>query len=104
MPLDANQIRDRVAWIVGRLLGQAPSAGAVSEALVISEDGNFDSIKALELILHIEREFNIRIDDRDIRAENFRTLDRLVQFVEAKLVGHGELLMLMLAVSLSLIG
>jgi acyl carrier protein len=47
-------------------------------------DGIIDSLGITELITFLERMYGIRVDDDDIDAENFRTVDSIAAFVEQK--------------------
>lgn len=47
--------------------------------------GFIDSLFAMQLVLFIEREFQCRIENEDLDLDNFRTVDAMVQMVEAKL-------------------
>ncbi len=46
--------------------------------------GVIDSLGITELIVFLEREYGIKVDDDDIDAENFRSIDSIVAFVERK--------------------
>jgi acyl carrier protein len=47
-------------------------------------DGIIDSLGITELITFLEGKFAIKVDDDDIDAENFRSIDRIAAFVEKK--------------------
>ena len=51
----------------------------------LMESGALDSIGVFNLIVFLEREFNIKIGLEDLSAEYFGTLARLANFVEHKL-------------------
>src|SRR5208283_3008271 len=53
-----------------------------SDALL--ESGIVDSLGVLDLVHFIEREFSIAVADDDLVPENFRTIDRIVAFIESK--------------------
>jgi len=53
--------------------------------VLLGEDGLFDSVTALELVLAIEREFQIVIKDDDVTPENLGSIESLVQFIRARL-------------------
>lgn len=48
--------------------------------------GVIDSADFMELFALLEQEFGIAIDASDLALENFRTIDRITAFVEAKRV------------------
>jgi acyl carrier protein len=47
-------------------------------------DGIIDSLGITELITFLEGKYRIKVDDDDIDAENFRSVDSIVAFVEQK--------------------
>ena len=50
----------------------------------IFEAGYVDSTFAMELIIFIEKQFNIQIPDEDLDLENFSSIDRMVQYIDRK--------------------
>ncbi|WP_026475835.1 acyl carrier protein [Alkaliphilus transvaalensis] len=46
--------------------------------------GFVNSLFAMQLVMFIEKEFNIKIDNKDLNFENFRTIDSIVAFVDAR--------------------
>lgn len=48
--------------------------------------GVIDSLGITELIAFLERKYAVKVDDDDIDAENFRSIDSIVAFVERKRV------------------
>jgi len=46
--------------------------------------GVIDSLGITELIGFLEREYGIKVEDDDIDAENFRSIQSIVAFVERK--------------------
>lgn len=47
-------------------------------------DGIIDSLGITELIGFLEEKYAIKVDDDDIDAENFRSIDGIAAFVEKK--------------------
>jgi acyl carrier protein len=43
-----------------------------------------DSLGIAELITFLEKEYGIQVDDGDLDPENFRTVGKIVAFVESK--------------------
>ncbi len=58
-------------------------AESIRDHARFKEDLNCDSLDAVEIVLMVEDEFNIRISDADI--EKFRTVSDLAQFAEKAL-------------------
>jgi acyl carrier protein len=46
--------------------------------------GYLDSLAMMQLILFIEEHFDMKVGEEEVLPENFRTLDRIVRFVESK--------------------
>lgn len=47
-------------------------------------DGIIDSLGIVELITFLEDKYGIKVDDDDVDAENFRSVENIVKFVEMK--------------------
>ena len=47
--------------------------------------GFVDSLFAMELVLFIEQEFQVRIESEDLDLDNFRTVDAMVRMVDSKI-------------------
>lgn len=45
------------------------------------ETGAVDSLGFVEFLLHLEREFGIKVSLADLELDHFRTIQRIVQFV-----------------------
>jgi acyl carrier protein len=52
------------------------------EALISS--GLIDSFSLVDIALFVEREFGVRIDDAELSAENFDTLDELTTLIKQR--------------------
>lgn len=48
------------------------------------ELGIIDSVKMLDLISFIEKEFDIKVDDDDLFPENFDTINAIVTYIQSK--------------------
>jgi len=53
------------------------------------EYGIIDSTGVLELVLHLEETFNIKVEDNEILPENLDSLDGIDKFLQQKGVGNG---------------
>jgi len=51
---------------------------------LFGEGLGLDSIDALELVLEIERAFNVKIDDEQLGRRVLRNVDSIVGFIELK--------------------
>jgi acyl carrier protein len=52
---------------------------------LIFKDGYFDSMGFMRLITWIEKEFNIKTNDKDLTEENFESINAIASFVGRKL-------------------
>lgn len=78
---EGNSIEHRIlAWFVSRLSLEIPSP-----AIDLFETGAIDSLAFVELMLHLEHEFGIRISLEDVEIDHFRSVERIAAFV---LYGH----------------
>jgi acyl carrier protein len=48
-------------------------------------DGLMDSLMLIELLTHLEQEYQITIDFADLDVENFRSIRSITKFVNARL-------------------
>ena len=59
-----------------------PDAGAENDAPLFREGLGLDSIDALELVVAIEKIFNIIIEDEDVGKVAFASISALAKFVQ----------------------
>ena len=48
------------------------------------EQGIIDSTGVLELIMHLESEYGVKVDDTELLPENLDSIDNLVRFITFK--------------------
>ncbi len=46
--------------------------------------GMLDSLKFVDLLLHIEKKFDMRVDLGDLDLDNFRSIDKIAKFVTGR--------------------
>ena len=51
----------------------------------LSEVGIVDSTGVLEVIQFVEREFGVRVEDREVHPDNLDSIERITSFVARKL-------------------
>jgi acyl carrier protein len=79
---------DLVKVVVVQTLGVQDRAGMLDAATpLLGSMPELDSMAVMELLLELERRFDIVVDDEDITADTFETLGSLTAFVERKLPG-----------------
>jgi len=85
-----NEILLRVSAIVRQLFDADSDAAVSNELVLLGEEGVFDSVTALELVLALEQNFGIVIKDEDIRPENLKSIESIAAFVDAALSYHSH--------------
>lgn len=50
--------------------------------------GFINSLAALQLVQFLEKEFGVTVEDDDLDLDNFRTLNRMDEFLERKLTAR----------------
>jgi methoxymalonate biosynthesis acyl carrier protein len=50
----------------------------------IFESGIINSLFAMQLVLFLEKQFNIHVDGNDLKKDNFKNINVLVSYVEKK--------------------
>ncbi len=74
--------------IIERLQLEGMTPDQIDDAAPLFGDGlGLDSIDALELVIGIEKTFGVRIQDEDVGAKAFASVDSLVEFMRSKGVG-----------------
>ena len=77
---DVATVETRIA----RILSTALHLDIPSVELDLFETGALDSLAFVEFLLHLEREFGIRVSVEDLEIPHFRTIRRIAQFVIAR--------------------
>ncbi len=81
--LQSQDISTRVhQWIVGHF----PLAKEVeiSSADSLLESGIVDSLGTLEIVMFLEKEFGLVVEDEDMVADHFETIQSIANFVGSK--------------------
>lgn len=47
--------------------------------------GFVNSLFAMQLVMFLEKEFNLRVDNKDLDLKNFRSINSIAGFVECKM-------------------
>jgi acyl carrier protein len=74
--------------IIERLQLEGMSPDDIDDGAPLFGDGlGLDSIDALELVIGIEKTFGVRIQDEDVGAKAFASVNSLVDFLKEKRAG-----------------
>lgn len=69
-------------YIASSILKQPERKIGVSEALISS--GLIDSFSLVDLALFVEDTFGVHIDDTELNAQTFDTLDQLAKLIQSR--------------------
>jgi acyl carrier protein len=69
-------------FIATKILKQPNRKIAVGEPLISS--GLIDSFSLMDLALHVEDTFGVRLEDTELNAETFDTLSQLATLIESR--------------------
>ena len=73
-----------VADRLTRIFPEALHIDAPSIDADLFDSGVLDSLAFVELLLRLEQEFGVSVSVDDLELDNFRTIGRIAQFVEAR--------------------
>ena len=80
-----SDVEREIAGILTKDLVGIDAGAPLTGATPLIEGGlNLDSVNLLELLVRIEETFGITVEDEDIRAELFTTIESLADFVRQK--------------------
>lgn len=78
-----NEMKEQIAtYIAAEILKDAGHQIAFDEAIISS--GLIDSFSLVDLALFIEETFNVRIDDAELTADVFDSIDELARIIRAR--------------------
>ena len=78
-------MRDKIRSFVRSNLNIFNSDAKFNDEDNIFRKGFVDSLFAVKLVSYLETEFPIKIANQDLNISNFQSVDKMVEFVEAKL-------------------
>jgi len=61
----------------------------VNDATLLFDEGIFDSMGLLNLISFLEEDFSVKVDDSELDATNFGSINAIASFLERKLKKEG---------------
>ena len=74
---DCTEVRKEIA----RLFTEQLSIEVPTEDTDLLDGGILDSLKFVELLVQLEQRFGARVNLNEFEPENFRSIDRIAQFV-----------------------
>jgi len=82
--MKAHTIRERLTAVLESLSYGNKKNVAAESFILLGQEGIFDSVAALRLVLAIEKEFEIVVEDGDLKPDNFSSLERLEKYIQDK--------------------
>jgi acyl carrier protein len=79
--MKSDEVRLKVKLLLAKYLHESN----IEDSKDLFASGLVNSLFAMELILFIEKEFDIIITNEDLDFNNFKTIDAIVGFIESKL-------------------
>ncbi len=58
---------------------------ALSDDVLLIEDGYLTSLQTVELLMCLEKQFQVEVDPEEVNEDNFRSLKTIAGLVERKL-------------------
>ena len=80
--MDETIYRNLSQYIAIEILKQPKREIAADEALISS--GLIDSFSLVDLALYVEDNYSVHIDDTELNADTFNTLDQLVSLIQER--------------------
>jgi D-alanine--poly(phosphoribitol) ligase subunit 2 len=80
--VSTNDVIRRKVRELAKALGRDP--GGLTDDQILPETGLLDSAAILELILWVESEFHLDIDQDDLSLDNFGTIRRMSDYIDAR--------------------
>ncbi len=72
---------DDIKQKVRSFLSKNKSTEQIKDDDDLFEKGFVDSLFSLQLIMYLEKEFRLRIKNKDINEDNFRSIDKIAETV-----------------------
>jgi acyl carrier protein len=84
-----DEVADRIARLIAeKILGHQRATPVDRDTPLLSSGLTLDSIAVLELIVEVEREFDVTFRDEELTVDLFRTVGTLARTVNGKLTGR----------------
>ncbi|MBG9799406.1 phosphopantetheine-binding protein [Brevibacillus laterosporus] len=77
-------IKNDLAEIIKSHYGQEIDPNSIPDDLDIIKQYNLDSIVIMELLVQIEKRFDIQIADEELSSELVRTIHKVVAYIQSK--------------------
>lgn len=78
--LDTTTLQTQIT----RFFSERLNVDVPSEETDLFDTGVLDSLAFVELLLHLEQHFHVRVSMEELHADHFRTISHIVDFVSAR--------------------
>ena len=82
--------KERIREFIANHFLKGGEVTTISDDVSFLEEGIIDSVGVLELVAFIEEKFGFRVEDEEIIPENLDSIDRLVVYVQSKLLNSNS--------------
>ena len=82
--MDTDEMKVKIASYLATEILKQPARDIQSDEALLSS-GLIDSFHLVDLALFVEDNFGVRIDDSELNASTFDTLDGLVTLIQSRL-------------------
>ena len=84
MATEQQELQDQIQqFLLVRFPGARTEMLTISDSLL--ENGIIDSLGVLDLVLFIEKTFQIKVEDDDMMPDNFQSIEIITCFISSKL-------------------
>ena len=80
-------LNERVREFINENLLVFDDEAEFSDSDNIFELGFVNSLFAMKLVTYVEKTFSIKVENSDLRLDNFNSVDNIVKFINSKLAG-----------------
>ncbi|MGB8214771.1 MAG: acyl carrier protein [Anaerolineales bacterium] len=81
--MNADEMKATLAGYLAKDILKQPGRAIPSDEALLSS-GLIDSFHLVDLALFVEDTFGVRIDDSELNASSFDTLDQLITFIQSR--------------------
>ena len=78
--MTSNENKEKIKGFMGQFISNIN----ISDDEDIFASGLVNSLFAMQLVLFLEKEFQLKVENEDLDYDNFRTLNAIVSFIERK--------------------
>jgi acyl carrier protein len=82
---DVDHVKLLLKKIIAEDLDSNIEIGSIKDDVSLFDDGiGLDSISMVNLMVHVEKKFNISFDDEEVNLATFKNVNSLAQYIQSK--------------------